>query len=58
MKKFLIKKVSDIRMNLCIKFDSIASILAGAPIQGYFFGNKSGHYLNNLLLKTLFVKII
>ena len=29
-------------------------ILAGAPIQGYFYGNKSGHYLNNLLLKSLF----
>ncbi len=35
--------------------DSIGDLyLAGAPIQGYFFGNKSGHYLNNLLLKTLF----
>jgi len=28
--------------------------LAGASIQGYFFGNKSGHHLNNLLLKSLF----
>tara|TARA_A100001011_G_scaffold386365_1_gene462054 strand:+ start:3256 stop:4131 length:876 start_codon:yes stop_codon:yes gene_type:complete len=28
--------------------------LAGSPIQGYFYGNKSGHNLNNLLLKTLF----
>ena len=35
--------------------DSIGDLyLAGAPIQGYFNGNKSGHYLNNLLLKTLF----
>tara|TARA_B100001093_G_C26705470_1_gene961000 strand:- start:136 stop:1008 length:873 start_codon:yes stop_codon:yes gene_type:complete len=35
--------------------DSIGDLyLAGAPIQGYFSGNKSGHYLNNLLLKTLF----
>ncbi len=35
--------------------DSIGDLyLAGAPIQGYFFGNKSGHYLNNLLLKLLF----
>ncbi len=35
--------------------DSIGDLyLAGAPIQGYFFGNKSGHYLNNLLLKNLF----
>ena len=35
--------------------DSIGDLyLAGAPIQGYFFGNKSGHYLNNLLLKALF----
>ena len=35
--------------------DSIGDLyLAGAPIQGYFFGNKSGHYLNNLLLKKLF----
>ena len=31
--------------------DSIGDLyLAGAPIQGYFYGNKSGHYLNNLLL--------
>ncbi len=35
--------------------DSIGDLyLAGAPIQGYFFGNKSGHHLNNLLLKSLF----
>ena len=35
--------------------DSIGDLyLAGAPIQGYFHGNKSGHYLNNLLLKSLF----
>ena len=35
--------------------DSIGDLyLAGAPIQGYFLGNKSGHYLNNLLLRELF----
>ena len=35
--------------------DSIGDLyLAGSPIQGYFFGNKSGHYLNNLLLVSLF----
>ena len=35
--------------------DSIGDLyLAGAPIQGYFYGNKSGHLLNNLLLKSLF----
>ena len=35
--------------------DSIGDLyLAGAPIQGYFNGNKSGHRLNNLLLKSLF----
>ncbi len=35
--------------------DSIGDLyLAGAPIQGYFYGSKSGHYLNNLLLKSLF----
>ena len=35
--------------------DSIGDLyLAGAPIQGYFHGNKSGHFLNNLLLKSLF----
>ena len=35
--------------------DSIGDLyLAGSPIQGYFQGNKSGHYLNNLLLKSLF----
>ena len=35
--------------------DSIGDLyLAGAPILGYFYGNKSGHHLNNLLLRTLF----
>ncbi len=35
--------------------DSIGDLyLAGSPIQGYFFGNKSGHLLNNLLLISLF----
>ena len=35
--------------------DSIGDLyLAGAPIQGYFLGNKSGHFLNNELLKSLF----
>ena len=35
--------------------DSIGDLyLAGAPIQGYFLGNKSGHYLNNMLLRSLF----
>tara|TARA_Y100001970_G_scaffold294195_1_gene448299 strand:+ start:1508 stop:2383 length:876 start_codon:yes stop_codon:yes gene_type:complete len=35
--------------------DSIGDLyLAGAPIIGYFYGNKSGHYLNNLLLRKLF----
>ena len=35
--------------------DSIGDLyLAGNPIQGYFYGNKSGHYLNNQLLKKLF----
>ena len=35
--------------------DSIGDLyLAGAPIIGYFYGNKSGHYLNNQLLKKLF----
>ena len=35
--------------------DSIGDLyLAGGPIQGYFYGHKSGHYLNNLLLKSLF----
>ncbi len=35
--------------------DSIGDLyLAGAPIQGYFYGNKSGHALNNLLLRSLF----
>jgi UDP-3-O-[3-hydroxymyristoyl] N-acetylglucosamine deacetylase len=35
--------------------DSIGDLyLAGSPIQGYFLGNKSGHHLNNLLLRSLF----
>jgi len=35
--------------------DSIGDLyLAGSPIIGYFFGNKSGHHLNNELLKKLF----
>ena len=35
--------------------DSIGDLyLAGAPIQGYFLGNKSGHHLNNVLLRSLF----
>ena len=35
--------------------DSIGDLyLAGKPIQGYFYGSKSGHYLNNQLLKELF----
>ena len=35
--------------------DSIGDLyLAGAPIEGYFLGNKSGHHLNNLLLRSLF----
>ena len=35
--------------------DSIGDLyLAGSPIQGYFYGNKSGHHLNNKLLRTLF----
>ena len=35
--------------------DSIGDLyLAGAPIIGYFYGNKSGHYLNNQLLRKLF----
>tara|TARA_Y100001970_G_scaffold142135_1_gene174875 strand:- start:8203 stop:9078 length:876 start_codon:yes stop_codon:yes gene_type:complete len=35
--------------------DSIGDLyLAESPIQGYFYGNKSGHYLNNELLKKLF----
>ena len=35
--------------------DSIGDLyLAGSPIQGYFYGNKSGHHLNNMLLRTLF----
>lgn len=35
--------------------DSIGDLyLAGNPIHGYFYGNKSGHYLNNQLLRKLF----
>jgi len=35
--------------------DSIGDLyLAGAPIEGYFFGKKSGHYLNIQLLRKLF----
>ena len=35
--------------------DSIGDLyLAGKPIQGYFYGSKSGHFLNNQLLKELF----
>ena len=35
--------------------DSIGDLyLAGSPIIGYFYGNKSGHYLNNQLLRKLF----
>jgi UDP-3-O-[3-hydroxymyristoyl] N-acetylglucosamine deacetylase len=35
--------------------DSIGDLyLAGSPITGYFYGNKSGHYLNNQLLRKLF----
>lgn len=35
--------------------DSIGDLyLAGSPIIGYFFGNKSGHHLNNQLLRKLF----
>ena len=35
--------------------DSIGDLyLAGSPIQGYFSGNKSGHHLNNLILRSLF----
>jgi len=35
--------------------DSIGDLyLAGSPIQGYFFGSKSGHFLNNQLLRELF----
>ena len=34
--------------------DSIGDLyLAGKPIQGYFYGSKSGHFLNNQLLKEL-----
>ena len=35
--------------------DSIGDLyLAGSPIEGYFYGNKSGHNLNFELLKKLF----
>ena len=35
--------------------DSIGDLyLAGSPIIGYFYGNKSGHYLNNQLLRKIF----
>ena len=35
--------------------DSIGDLyLAGKPIQGYFFGSRSGHFLNNQLLRELF----
>ena len=35
--------------------DSIGDLyLAGSPVIGYFYGNKSGHYLNNQLLRKLF----
>ena len=35
--------------------DSIGDLyLAGSPIEGYFYGNKSGHNLNNQLLRKLF----
>ena len=35
--------------------DSIGDLyLAGSPIIGHFYGNKSGHYLNNQLLRKLF----
>ncbi len=34
--------------------DSIGDLyLAGYPVQGYFYGKKSGHFLNNELLKKL-----
>jgi UDP-3-O-[3-hydroxymyristoyl] N-acetylglucosamine deacetylase len=34
--------------------DSIGDLyLAGYPVQGYFSGKKSGHYLNNQLLNKL-----
>ena len=35
--------------------DSIGDLyLAGNPIRGYFYGSKSGHFLNNQLLRKLF----
>ena len=35
--------------------DSIGDLyLAGSPIEGYFCGKKSGHYLNIQLLRKLF----
>ena len=34
--------------------DSIGDLyLAGGPVQGYFYGKKSGHFLNNQLLIKL-----
>jgi len=34
--------------------DSIGDLyLAGNPVQGYFYGKKSGHFLNNQLLRKL-----
>ncbi len=34
--------------------DSIGDLyLAGCPLEGYFYGKKSGHYLNNELLRKL-----
>ena len=34
--------------------DSIGDLyLAGNPVQGYFYGKKSGHFLNNHLLRKL-----
>ena len=34
--------------------DSIGDLyLAGSPVQGFFSGKKSGHYLNNQLLSKL-----
>ena len=34
--------------------DSIGDLyLAGHPVEGYFYGKKSGHFLNNELLKKL-----
>ena len=34
--------------------DSIGDLyLSGHPVEGHFFGKKSGHYLNSELLKKL-----